>query len=202
MNSLVSPFKLFSEDLNYFKIGENKELGAELRSYFDNPGNHYLWKRDSHRQTTTHALRFTETIHLQSLKNLPLTSDTLQANEWMTIGPTDQASISIFDKSIKWVEQSLLSTGASNVEFGRIFISKLAAKSAIEKHTDSGKYFNYYDRFHFTVTEAEQNFLLCGDDEWFMDSDSLYWFNNHVPHYLSNHSDEDRINFIIDARLS
>lgn len=202
MTSLVSPFKLFVGDLNYFRIGSNQGLGDELRAYFADPSNDDLWKLVTNRQRLTHALRFTETIHLYALKDLPAGSDTSQANQWMDIQPLAQSDIGVFKKAINWFEEILLSTGAAHVEFGRIFVSKLAAKSAIDTHTDSGKYFSYYDRFHFTVTEADQNFLLCGDDGWFMDADSLYWFNNHAPHYLLNHSSKDRINFIIDARLS
>lgn len=202
MNSLVSPFKIFAEDLNYFRIGSNQELGDELRAYFADPANNDLWQLVTNRQRLTHALRFTETIHLYALKDLPIESDTIQANQWMDIQPLAQSDISVFKKAINWFEEILVSTGAAQVEFGRIFVSKLAAKSAIETHTDSGKYFSYYDRFHFTVTEADQNFLLCKDDGWFMDADSMYWFNNHVPHWLENQSNEPRINFIIDARLS
>jgi hypothetical protein len=202
MNSLVSPFKLFSENLNYFKIGSNKELGDELRSYFTELGNDDIWKLVTNRQRLTHALRFTETIHLYALKDLPAESDTTQANQWMDIQPLKQADIDVFKKAIAWFKESLLSTGAEHVEFGRIFVSKLAAKSTIDTHTDSGKYFSYYDRFHFTVTAADKNVFIIKDEECILNRDSLYWVNNHVTHWLENRSNEDRINFILDARLS
>jgi len=202
MNSLVSPFKLFVGDLNYFRIGENKELGEELRTYFSDTINSDLWKLVTNRQRLTHALRFTETIHLYALKDLPDGSDTTQANQWMDIQPLEQADIDVFKKAITWFEKILLTTGAEHVEFGRIFISKLAAKSTIDTHTDSGKYFSYYDRFHFTVTAAEENIFVIRNEECTLENDSLFWVNNHVPHWLENRSNEDRINFIIDARLS
>ena len=202
MNSLVSPFKLFDEDLNYFKIGENKELGDELRTYFTDATINDLWKLSTRRQTTTPALRFTETIHLRFLKALPTEFDTIESNEWMNIQQADRANIGVFKKAIDWFEEILLSTGASHVEFGRIFVSKLAANSVIDSHTDSGKYFSYYDRFHFTVTAAKENIFMIRDEECILENDSLYWVNNHVAHWLENRSNEPRINFIIDARLS
>lgn len=202
MNSLVSPFKIFVEDLNYFKIEENKELGDELKTYFSNPANNDLWKLSTHRQTTTHALRFTESINLRFLKALPTEFDTIQSNEWMNIQQAERANSGVFKKAMDWFEEILLSTGAAHVEFGRIFVSKLATKSAIETHTDSGKYFNYYDRFHFTVTAAKENIFMIRDEECILENDSLYWVNNHVAHWLENRSNEPRINFIIDARLS
>ena len=202
MNCLVSSFKLFQEDLNSFIIDTNVELGDDLRKYFKDSENNYLWKISTHRQTVTQALRFTESIHLRHLKDLPPKSNTLQANQHMNVVQSNIANFPIFKKSIEWVELALKSKGAKNVEFGRIFVSKLAANSQVDPHTDSGKYFSYYDRFHFTVTAAKENIFSIRDENCILEMDSLYWVNNHVPHWLENRSDEDRINFIIDARLS
>jgi len=202
MNSLVSPFKLFGSDLNYVKISANQELGSELRNYFSDPVNDDLWKLSTHRQTTTQALRFTQSIHLRFLKDLPTGITTIESNQWMEIDEKPLANEDIFKKTISWIEQTLLNTGADKVELGRIFVSKLAANSVIDSHVDRGKYFNYYDRFHFTVTAATKNIFMIRDEECILESDSLYWVNNHVPHWLENRSNEDRINFIIDARLS
>jgi hypothetical protein len=202
MNCLVSPFKLFQEDLNSFIIDTNVELGNELREYFKNFENNYLWKISTHRQTVTQALRFTESIHLRHLKDLPPESNTLQANQHMMIAQSKIAEFPIFKKAITWFESALKFKGAKNVEFGRIFVSKLAANSIVDSHSDSGKYFSYYDRFHFTITAAEENIFSIRDENCILNMDSLYWVNNHVPHWLENRSNEDRINFIIDARLS
>ena len=202
MNSLVSPFKIFDRDLNYVKIGSNKELGNELRAYLADSTNHHLWKLSTHRQTITHALRFTESIHLRFLKDLPPGVSTIESNQWMKIGEKPVLNEDIFKKTVDCFEKMLLNTGADQVEFGRIFISKLSAKSVIDLHVDSGKYFSYYDRFHFTVTAATENIFMIRDEECILESDSLYWVNNHVPHWLENRSNQDRINFIIDARLS
>jgi hypothetical protein len=42
MNSLVSPYKLFQEDLNCFKIATNNQIGIELRDFFSDNNNNYL----------------------------------------------------------------------------------------------------------------------------------------------------------------
>jgi hypothetical protein len=202
MNCLVSPFKLFQEDLNSFIIDTNVELGGELREYFNNFENNYLWKISTHRQTVTQALRFTESIHLRHLKDLPPESNTLQANQHMIVAQSKIAEFPIFKKAIIWFESALKSKGAKNVEFGRIFVSKLAANSIVDSHSDSGKYFSYYDRFHFTITAAEENIFSIRDENCILNIDSLYWVNNHVPHWLENRSNKDRINFIVDARLT
>jgi hypothetical protein len=202
MNSLVSPYRLFEDDLNSFKIATNIDLGNELRNYFNDPVTEFLWKISTHRQTVTQALRFTESIHLRHLKDLPPGSNTLQANQHMIIAQSKIAEFPIFKKSIEWFEKTLKSTGAQTIEFGRIFVSKLKANSTVDLHSDSGKYFSYYDRFHYTVTAAEENIFSIRDENCILEVDSLYWVNNHVPHWLENQSNKDRINFIIDARLS
>lgn len=199
--STVSPFKLFSEELNSFKISQNAELGEELRKFFSNPASFHLWKLSTHRQTVTQALRHTESIPLRYLKDLPAGLNTLQANQHMEVTDSPLADIPMFKKTIEWFESALASTGCSRVEFGRIFASKLAGNQGVDLHTDEGKYFSYYDRFHFTVTAAPDNLFVIRDEECVLEQDCLYWVNNHVPHWLENKSNEGRINFIIDARL-
>lgn len=197
----VSPFKLFEADLNSFKISTNADLGNELREFFKDPANDYLWKLSTHRQTTTHALRYTESIPLRYLKDLPKGSTTMEANQHMEVTDSKLADIPVFRKTIEWFESALAGTGANRVEFGRIFASKLAGNATVDLHTDEGKYFSYYDRFHFTVTAAPENLFVIRDEECILEQDCLYWVNNHVPHWLENKSNEGRINFIIDARL-
>lgn len=199
--NMVSPFKLFADNLNSFKIDASNELGLELREFFKDPSNNYLWQLSTHRQTVTHALRYTESIPLRYLKDLPKGSTTMEANQHMAVTDSKLADIPVFRKTIEWFESALATTGCSRVEFGRIFASKLAGNQTIDLHTDEGKYFSYYDRFHFTVTAAPNNLFVIRDEECVLEQDCLYWVNNHVPHWLENKSTEGRINFIIDARL-
>jgi hypothetical protein len=199
--NMVSPFKLFEQELNTFKINANPEIGTELREFFKDVENDYLWQLSTNRQTTTRALRHTESIPLRYLKDLPKGTTTLQANQYMEVTDSELADIPVFRKTIEWFESALAATGCSRVEFGRIFASKLAGNQGVDLHTDQGKYFSYYDRFHFTVTAAPKNLFVIRDEECVLEQDSLYWVNNHVPHWLENKSAECRINFIIDARL-
>jgi len=200
--NMVSPFKLFNDDLNMFKLSSSTELGEELRQYFSNPANDYLWKLTTHRQTITQALRHTESFPLRYLKDLPKEYDTIQSNQHMDVTDSDLIKIPVFAKTVDWLENALKETEANRIEFGRIFASKLSANKKVDLHTDEGKYFSYYDRFHFTITAAPENLFVIQDEECILDQDCLYWVNNHVPHWLENKSNTPRINFIIDARLS
>ena len=200
--NMLSPLKLFTDDLNYFKISYNYNLGKELRDYFDNPENDYLWKLTTRRQTMTRALQYTESFPLRHLKDVPKECNTMEANQYMEVIDSKLITIPIFKKTVEWLEKSFIEAGANQVEFGRIFASKLASKKTVDLHTDEGRYFSYYDRFHFTVTAAEDNLFVIRDETCILEKDTLYWVNNHVPHRLENCSNKDRINFIIDARLS
>jgi hypothetical protein len=200
--TMVSPFKLFESELNYFKLGTNVEIGNELRNFFNQIDNEYLWKINTQRQEITKELRHTESIHLRYLENLPKHFNTLQSNQLMDVGTSRAMSIPVFQKAVEWVQSTLKTTGANNVEFGRIFISRLAPFSKIDLHIDEGEYFSYYDRFHFTVTASAENSFVINDEDCILEEDSLFWVDNHVPHWLENRSKQGRINFILDVRLS
>jgi hypothetical protein len=172
-----------------------------LREYFSNSDNNYLWSLTTHRQTITQALRHTESFPLRYLKDLPKEYGTMESNQHMEVTDSKLIDIPVFRRTVDWLEQVFKDVGAKQVEFGRIFASKLAAKETVDLHTDEGKYFSYYDRFHFTVTAAPENLFVIRDEECILEQDCLYWVNNHVPHWLENKSDMPRINFIIDARL-
>lgn len=199
--SIVSPFKFLNSDLNFMKISSNPSLGEKLREFFKDTNNDYLWKLSTHRQTITHALRHTESIPLRYLKDLPKGVNTLESNQHMNVADSQLIDIPLFKDTVEWIKEALLTTGAREIQLGRIFASKLEKNSVIDLHTDEGAYFSYYDRFHFTLTAANENFFTIQDEPCVLEENSLYWVNNHVPHWLENKSIEGRINFIIDARL-
>ena len=183
------------------KISSNPSLGEKLREFFKDTNNDYLWKLSTHRQTITHALRHTESIPLRYLKDLPKGVSTLEANQHMNVTDSQLMEIPLFKDTVEWIKEALLTTGSQEIQFGRIFASKLEKNSVIDLHTDEGIYFSYYDRFHFTLTAADENFFIIQNESCVLEENSLYWVNNHVPHWLENKSNTDRINFIIDARL-
>lgn len=202
MNSLVSPFKIFKEDLNIYKLGFESSLGQELRDFLKSSETDELWKLNTHRQTITYALRNTESINIRQLIGIPKKVTTAESSKYMEIDWTSTANIPIINKSMMWFTSMLEKSGASSIEFGRVFLSKLSPNSIIDLHTDEGDYFRYFDRFHYTITASSDNKFVIRDKEYILEQDSFYWVNNHVPHWLSNNSNESRINIIIDARLT
>jgi hypothetical protein len=202
---MFSPYKLTSFENNFHEIATNNELADKLEKFFLNPQVDFLWNIDTRRQKMADALKHTSMIPLrQPVPPDPskLTS-TSQWNDVTTISDNRiLTSYPLFQELVKWLKEALLTTGANNVEFGRVFFSKHTANTEIGIHTDEGAYFDYYDRFHFVIDQIDDaNVFHIRNEDVLLHRGKLYWVNNHVPHWLKNNSNKDRINLIFDARL-
>jgi hypothetical protein len=202
---MFSPFKLTSIESNSHLVSSNVDLANKIGEFFKNPSIEFLWGINTTRQRVTKALQHTCMIALREpVANSQVVKTTQDWNQVTTIRDTPLLSaFPIFQELRKWIELALLDTGASTVEFGRIFFSKHYANSNIDIHTDSGAYFDYYDRFHFVIEQVDyKNIFHIREENVLLEQGKLYWVNNHVPHWLRNDSEKDRINLIFDARLS
>lgn len=202
---MFSPYKFTDFSNNFFEITSNYELASKLKTFFEDPATHYMWQINTSRQRMAKALQHTEMITLR-MPGLSVDRRTT-TDEWnQVLNLIDSGrfkDIVLFHDMKKWMEEALLSAGANRVEFGRIFFSKHKANTDIGLHTDEGEYFSYFDRFHFVIDQIDnENIFFIRDESVKLLTGRLYWVNNHVPHYLENKSNRDRINLIFDARLS
>lgn len=199
---MFSPFKFCEISENSFLIGTDIKLSEELLAFFNEDKNKDLWLISNHRQMTTHALRNTQSIMLRKLKLSQLLPTTRAYNEVMEIedcGLFEQYPI--FLHTTQRIEKMFFDAGVKQVEYGRIFFSKLLAHSDIDEHIDRGKYFSYYDRFHFVIDTPKDCVFSIRNQDIYLQQGGFYYVNNHVPHWLANRGNFDRINLIIDARL-
>jgi mannose-6-phosphate isomerase-like protein (cupin superfamily) len=200
---MLSPYQLCGFEQNYFEISSNLELAHELELFFKDPANHYLWSINTGRQRITHALRHTESVSLRMPVVNTALKTTTEWNQVTEILNTPLLDIPIFKKTKTWLDQALQTAGSTSTEYGRIFFSKLHANANIDTHIDEGKYFSYYDRFHFVIDQTNgENIFHIRDEAVLLEKGKLYWVNNHVPHWLVNRSNNDRTNLIFDARLT
>lgn len=199
---MLSPFKLCPMEMNSLLINENLKLANDLSNFFAREENKYLWTLNTHRQTTTYALRNTQSIMLRKLVVKESLSTTKEFNQVMDVDDSSLMDMyPIFKEMVTWLEESFKSKGVTTVEWGRIFFSKFFAHTDIDTHIDEGKYFSYYDRFHFVIDSPKDCIFHIREEDLVLDNGGMYWVNNHVPHYLKNNGDTDRINLIFDARL-
>jgi len=203
---MFSPYKLVKEDSNYFEVSGNLELAEKIKNFFLDPSVQDLWSINTSRQKMALELRHTCMFALRypvAPESNPLTT----TEKWNQVTTLENSVLfseySLFKEIVDWLETSLKENGANKVEFGRIFFSKHYANSKIDMHIDEGVYFNYYDRFHFVIDQTDnENIFYIRNNPILLQTGKLYWVNNHVPHWLENNSSKDRINLIIDARLS
>lgn len=199
---MYSPFKFCDFCENSFFIAEDNELSNLLCNFFEQKENDYLWKLNTHRQTTTYSLRNTESIMLRKLSLNKMLKNTSEYNQVLDVEDSGLIEkIPVFTELKENFEDIFKSKGVKKIEWGRIFFSKLFAETDIDTHIDEGKYFSYFDRFHFVISSPENCVFHIRDEDIFLKQGSLYWVNNHVPHWLKNSGKTDRINLIFDARL-
>jgi len=198
---MFSPYQLAPTTANSFEITSNVDLAERLSEFFQDPSTEEMWNWYTKRQEMAPALRHTKMISVRRL--VESKSTTMESNQVLETTYAEFATKSpLMQEMIKWLEDSLLATGASSVEFGRIFFSKHRVGTDIGVHVDDGKYFDYYDRFHFVVDSTPGNIFYIRKEPVELELGKLYWVNNHVPHWLKNNSSTDRINLIFDARLT
>lgn len=203
---MFSPYKLTTIESNSYEIATNQELADKLEKFFLNPQVDFLWNINTSRQRMAEALKYTKMVALRQ-PIPPATAKLTSTNEWNQVTTIADSKIltsyPLFQELVAWLNAALLEAGAKKVEFGRIFFSKHAANSEVGLHTDEGAYFDYYDRFHFVIDQVDNaNVFHIRDEDVLLQRGKLYWVNNHVPHWLKNSSNKDRINLIFDARLS
>jgi Aspartyl/Asparaginyl beta-hydroxylase len=88
-------------------------------------------------------------------------------------------------------------------QLGRVVLTRLPPGKVIYPHADTvGLYTKFYTRFHVPVQSDENVKFTCGDEAVAMRSGELWWFDYAVLHNVENRSNADRINLIIDVRLS
>lgn len=85
---------------------------------------------------------------------------------------------------------------------GRVMITRLAPGKVITPHIDGGAYAAYYDRYHVILQNLPGANFRAGGDVICPNAGDVYWFNNRIEHEVINHSKDDRITLIVDARCS
>jgi hypothetical protein len=85
---------------------------------------------------------------------------------------------------------------------GRCVINKIRPGGHIFPHCDGAEHSEYYDRFHIVLQSSPGVNFRCEDEQVYMQTGEVWWFNNRLDHEVINNSAEDRIHFIVDIRTS
>lgn len=85
---------------------------------------------------------------------------------------------------------------------GRVMINKIAPGGAITPHADTPAHASYYTRFHIVLQSNPGVEFYTGDEQVYMETGSVWWFDNKQVHEVKNNSADDRIHMIVDVRTS
>jgi len=85
---------------------------------------------------------------------------------------------------------------------GRVMINKICPGGRIFPHADTPEHANYYSRFHIVLKSAPGVLFRSGDEQAYMPTGDVWWFNNKLDHEVINNSGIDRIHMIVDIRTS
>lgn len=85
---------------------------------------------------------------------------------------------------------------------GRVMINKIKPGGKIFPHADTPEHANYYSRFHIVLESYPGVVFCCADEQVYMATGEVWWFNNKLEHEVINNSAGDRIHMVIDIRAS
>lgn len=95
-----------------------------------------------------------------------------------------------------------LMTRVSGERLGRVMINKVVPGGVIYPHADTFVHADYYSRFHVVLQSQPGVVFKAGDEQIYMPTGTIWWFNNKEVHEVINNSAEDRIHMIVDIRTS
>lgn len=83
---------------------------------------------------------------------------------------------------------------------GGILVTKLPPKGKIHRHVDSGWHAAYYDKFYIPITTPKGSFFGFDGGDIHSELGQAWWFDNSIPHWVENDTDEERISMIVCIR--
>lgn len=85
---------------------------------------------------------------------------------------------------------------------GRCMINKIKPGGRIFPHADTPAHTEYYTRFHIVLQSQPGVVFRAGDEQIYMGTCEVWWFDNSKEHEVINNSAEDRIHLVVDIRTS
>lgn len=85
---------------------------------------------------------------------------------------------------------------------GRVMINKINPGGRIFPHADTPVHAEYFSRFHIVLQSSPGVMFRCGEEQVYMPTGDVWWFNNKEEHEVVNNSGAERIHMIIDIRTS
>lgn len=95
-----------------------------------------------------------------------------------------------------------LMTRVGGERLGRVMINRIRPGGMIYPHADTPVHADYYTRFHVVLQSSPGVVFRCGDEQVYMGTGEVWYFNNKLEHSVVNNSAADRTHMIVDIRTS
>jgi hypothetical protein len=85
---------------------------------------------------------------------------------------------------------------------GRVMVNKIKPGGVIYPHADTPEHAGYFSRFHVVLQSSPGVVFRAGNEKVYMETGSIWWFDNSQEHEVINNSADDRIHMVVDIRCS
>lgn len=83
---------------------------------------------------------------------------------------------------------------------GRVIINKIKPGGRIYPHPDTPEHANYWDRFHIVLKSSPGVVFRCENEQVYMATGEVWWFQNALMHEVINNSNDERIHMVVDIK--
>lgn len=149
-----------------------------------------IWHEHTGRQAKTSVQREALAIPIRGLRKSAQSDRErrdVHESRWTT-GSVRLPVARRFLERIAEVEKSIL---------GRAKIVNLPPGHKVYPHVDRGEYYRVRNRYHL-ILQSSGSWMRAGDEEVWMKTGELWWFDNNTEHEAMNDGDSDRIHLIFD----
>lgn len=164
----------------------------------------HLWKEDTYLRDYPQGpfgeiesiiLRFPPRSVFETEEELAKAQVTIDQHECV-----DQPVYKILAEARPLIMQLMARVGGERL--GRCIINKIGPGGRIFPHADTAAHAEYYDRFHIVLQSQPGVVFRAGDEQVYMGTGEVWWFQNSEVHEVINNSADDRIHLVIDIRTS
>ena len=186
---------------NFLKIGDNVSIGQLLLAIRRRPE---LWKEDTYLRDYPQGpfgeiesiiLRFPPRSVHDTEEALKKHLESFDQHECV-----DQPAYKVLTEARALAQNLMGYVGGERL--GRVIINKIAPGGKIFPHADTPAHANYYRRFHIVLESYPGVIFRCEQEQVYMPSGTVWWFNNKLEHEVINNSAGDRIHMVVDIKVS
>jgi hypothetical protein len=186
---------------NFLQIGTGLDINPLLLQLRRNP---QLWREDTYlRDYPQGPFGEVETIMLRfPVKSVHETEEALQQHQaqYDQHENVDYPAYRLLTEARPIVMNLMHYVGGERL--GRVMVNKIAPDGRVFPHADTPVHANYWDRFHVVIQSVPGVEFRCGDEQVYMPTGTIWWFQNAIEHEVVNSTGTDRIHMVIDIRTS